>query len=70
LSARLGLTHRHHPGADTTDLRRELNFARATDWAQSVAAEAPSLTPTQRARLAVILLAADPPSEPDHEQAS
>jgi hypothetical protein len=52
----LALNTRHHPSDDRSELVRELNAARAEDWARTVAAAAPPLTDEQRAKIARIIL--------------
>jgi uncharacterized membrane protein len=59
--ARLAATRRHHPDADTTDLRRDLRAARAEDYIKKLVDVAPQLSPEQRAKLAVLLLAPGAP---------
>ena len=56
VASTVALHCRHHPDEDRTELVRELNAARAEDWARSVAASAPPLNDEQRARIVSILL--------------
>lgn len=53
--ARLAATLRHHPDADTTEIRRDLRAAKLADYIRKVVDEAPPLTDAQRERLAAIL---------------
>lgn len=55
--ARLAAAERHHPGADTTELRRELRAERLADAITRTLTEAPPLTAQERCRLAALLLA-------------
>jgi len=55
LRAQIGAATRHHPDADTTDLRRELAAVKIADYIRSIVAEAPPLTQEQRDRLALLL---------------
>ncbi len=55
LRGTLAATVRHHPDADTTELRSELAAARIAAYVEKVVAEAPPLTADQRARLAALL---------------
>ncbi len=55
LSSRIAATTRHHPNADTTELRRDLRAARAEDYIRRIVDQAPPLTPEQRDRLALLL---------------
>jgi len=48
-------TVRHHPDADSTELRRELAASRLADHVRRIVAEAPPLTPEQRDRIAALL---------------
>jgi hypothetical protein len=59
VQARYAIESRHHPEQDHTELARELNAARAEDWALSVAAAAPPLNAEQRVRLVRILCDVD-----------
>lgn len=51
---RLAAASRHHPEL-IEQRRRELNEAKIADYIERVLAEAPPLTPDQRARLAELL---------------
>lgn len=53
--ARLAATQRHHPHADTTELRRDLKAARLEDYIARTVDSAPPLSPEQRDRLALLL---------------
>ncbi|MDP9459226.1 MAG: hypothetical protein M3Q22_02900 [Actinomycetota bacterium] len=54
LRAALAAATRHHP--DTADdLRRDLKASRAEDYIKKLVDEAPTLSPSQRDRLAVLL---------------
>jgi hypothetical protein len=53
--AQLAATTRHHPHADTTDLRRDLRAARAEDYIRKLVSSAPPLTDEQKARLGALL---------------
>jgi hypothetical protein len=55
ISARLAAVERHHPDADTSELRRQLRAARAEDYIRRLIDSAPPLTDEQRARLATLL---------------
>ncbi|MGW4581950.1 hypothetical protein ACWELP_24975 [Rhodococcus aetherivorans] len=57
LVATLGATRRHHPDADTTDIRRELAASTIEDHVRAVVAQAPPLTDEQRERIAALLRA-------------
>lgn len=46
------------PETDTTDLKRELKFAKTEDFLQKILAEAPPLTAAQKADLAALLVPA------------
>ena len=48
---------RHHPDADHSDLQRELKAQKLERRVREIADSAPELTPAQRNKLAVILLA-------------
>jgi hypothetical protein len=54
--ARLAITRRHHPDADTTDLERALRAARAEEYVRRLLNGCPALTLQQRAELAAQLL--------------
>lgn len=49
-------TARHHPEADTTQLRRDLAASHIADYVARVVAEAPPLTSEQRERIASLLM--------------
>lgn len=53
ISSRLAAIERHHPGADTTQLRRELHEARAVAQIRRMVV---GLSSEERARLAVAAL--------------
>jgi hypothetical protein len=55
--ARIAAVERHHPGADTTELRRELRAERLAKAITSTLTEEPTLTSQERCRLAALLLA-------------
>ncbi len=55
LNGTYGAVKRHHPDADTTDLRRELAAVKLEDYIASVVDAAPPLSATQRDRLAALL---------------
>jgi hypothetical protein len=55
LRARLAATERHHPDADTAELRRDLRAARAEDYIRRLIESAPPLTAAQRDQLATLL---------------
>lgn len=55
LNGKFGGITRHHPGSDTTELRREIAAQRLADYITHVVAEAPPLTPAQRDRIAALL---------------
>jgi hypothetical protein len=56
LSCKIAARERHHPGTDTTDLRRDMRAAQLAEHIRRVVAEAPPLTDQQKAKLAVLLL--------------
>ena len=55
LAGQLAAIERHHPDADTTDLRRDLRAAGAEEYVRGLVDGFPPLTAEQRARLAVLL---------------
>ncbi|MEU4221018.1 hypothetical protein [Actinoplanes sp. NPDC026623] len=54
--ARLAAAERHHPGADTSELRRQLRAERLAKTITSTLIEMPPLTAQERCRLAALLL--------------
>jgi hypothetical protein len=56
LSSKIAAIERHHPNADTGELRRDMHAAQLAEQIQRVVDEAPPLSAEQRARLAVLLL--------------
>jgi len=55
ISCRIAAIERHHPGADTAQLRRDLQAAQAAAYIRQLG----GLTTQQRSRLAVLLLTPD-----------
>ena len=55
LRGSLAATVRHHPDADTTQLRTELATARIAEYVKKVTASAPPLDQSQKDRLATLL---------------
>jgi hypothetical protein len=53
--ARLAAKKRHYPDQDHSDTERDLAAAKIANYIAHVLAEAPPLTPDQRARLAELL---------------
>jgi hypothetical protein len=63
LYAEKGNRGRWQPGADTTDLDREIKAVRAEDILRQLVDDAPELTAAQRDRLAVILRSGRTPDD-------
>jgi hypothetical protein len=57
ISGRLAAVERHHPDADTSELRRDLRAARAEEYVRALVDGFPPLTSEQRTRLALLLRA-------------
>lgn len=55
LAGQIAASERHHPEADTTELRRQLKAETLAEHIQRVVDEAPPLSADQRARLALLL---------------
>lgn len=55
--ARLAAAERHHPGADTSELRRQLRAERLAKAITTTLTASPPLTAQERCRLAALLLA-------------
>jgi hypothetical protein len=55
LSSKIAAKERHHPGTDTSDLRREMRAAQLAEHIRAVVDVAPPLSDQQKARLAVLL---------------
>lgn len=51
-----GHAARYHPGADTTEIDREIKAVRAADYITELVDSAPPLSAETRSRLAVLLL--------------
>jgi hypothetical protein len=55
LACTIAATERHHPNADTSELRRDLRAASLAEHIRKVVDSAPPLSDQQRARLAALL---------------
>ena len=61
ITSKIGATQRHHPDADTSDLRRDLRAAHLEAHVREVVDGFPPLTADQRGRLALLLRGGDAP---------
>jgi len=55
LSSKIAAIERHHPNADTDQLRRDMRAAKLAEHIRRVVDVAPPLTDDQRARLTALL---------------
>jgi len=55
IAGKIAAIERHHPGADTTELRRDLGAAQLEEHVRRVVDTFPPLTAEQRSRLALLL---------------
>lgn len=55
LGGKLGSTRKYTPGADTTDIERDLAASKIEDRVREIVAAAPPLTEEQRQRISALL---------------